>query len=318
MKIAFVGASGYGNVGDNAYPFVFSRFLPEHELLFFNSDLPKEMPADIDLLVFGGGGILYNNPAGEDLSALSPHFCQMRYYLQWAVEAGVPFGISSCGFQFRVETEDRYQEVLKPWIPYFEQARFITLRSPNCVRIMRELAPRSEARFYPDAAYLMPQLVEVEPGHDNMMTVAVAGKMFPGDPLCKRFMQFLGSMKYETVWMSMGAPVDDAANVAFAHRRFPETRVIEAPTPPEAFRQIARSRLVLTGRYHGMVFARASGVPFYFPEDVPYKLRHEDFQTDPLESIGHITVIREAIAKLEQKSESTAPAMLAACPGPGS
>jgi hypothetical protein len=298
MKIAFVGASGYGNVGDNTYPFVFSKHLPEHELLFFNSDLPKEMPADLDLLVFGGGGILYNNPSGEDLSALSPHFCQMRYYLKWAVETGVPFGFSSCGFQFRAGTEELFREVLKPWIPYFDQARFITLRSPNCVRIMQELAPDSEPWFYPDAGYLMAQLVEVDSCWENMLTVAVAGKMFPGDPLCKRFMQFLGSMKYETVWMSMGAPVDDAPNLSFARRRFPGTRVIEAPTPEEAYRQIARSRLVLSGRYHGMVFARAAGVPFYFPEDVPYKLRHEDFQAEPAEAMGHITVLREAIARL--------------------
>ena len=30
MKIAFVGASGYGNVGDDTYPLVFREHLPDH------------------------------------------------------------------------------------------------------------------------------------------------------------------------------------------------------------------------------------------------------------------------------------------------
>jgi hypothetical protein len=251
MKIAFVGASGYGNVGDDTYPVVFSRHLQEHELLFLNSDLPKEMPAGIDLLVFGGGGILYNNPSGEDESAPSPHFCQMRHYLKWAIASGVPFGFSSCGFQFRPEKESRFREALKPWVPFFEQARFITLRSPNCVRIMRELVGRDDAKFYPDAAYLMPDLVETGPGTDNTLTVAVAGRVFPAEPLCKRFFDFFASMNYPTVWLGMGARVDDEHHLTFARKRFPECKVIDSPTPEEAFRQIARSKLVITGRYHG-------------------------------------------------------------------
>jgi hypothetical protein len=29
---------------------------------------------------------------------------------------------------------------LKPWVPYLKQAAFITLRSPNCVRIAQEIS----------------------------------------------------------------------------------------------------------------------------------------------------------------------------------
>ena len=313
MKIAFVGASGYGNVGDNTYPLIFSRHLSDHEVLIFNSDLPDEMPADIDLLVLGGGGLLYNNPEGEDASAPSPHFLKMEYYMKWAVTSGVPFGFASCGFQFRPAHEPRFREALKPWVPYFEQANFITLRSRRCVRLMHDLVGRDVAQFYPDAAYLMPGLVDAAPSWSGGgLTIVVAGRVSPSDPLCKRFAEFFDSMQHETVWLSMGARVDDEQLLSFARQRYPGTRVIEAPTPQEAYLHIAQSKLVITGRYHGMVFARVSGVPFYFPEEVPYKLKVEDLDADPSGAMGHITVLREALAKLGAKS--TAPAMLVGGP----
>jgi hypothetical protein len=74
MKIAFVGASGYGNVGDDTYPLVFAQQLPEHELVIYNSDLPTALPDDLALLVLGGGGILYNNPKDGPADAESSHF----------------------------------------------------------------------------------------------------------------------------------------------------------------------------------------------------------------------------------------------------
>lgn len=315
MKIAFVGASGYGNVGDNTYPLIYARHLSEHEVLTYNSDLPEEMPADLDLLVMGGGGLLYNNPKGGDPSAPSPHFRKMEHYMKWAISAGVPFGFSSCGFQFQPSHEAEFQETLKPWVPYFEQANFITLRSPKCAELMRHLVGRDVAQWYPDAAYLMPGLVEATAAPcSGGLTIVVAGRVSPSDPMCKRFVEFFSSLRHETVWLGMGARVDDEKQLSFARGRYPGTRVIESPSPEEAYMQIARSKLVLTGRYHGMVFARVSGVPFYYPEEVPYKLKVEDLGVAPSRAMGHLTVLRETLAKLRVRS--TAPAMLAACPNP--
>lgn len=307
MKIAFVGASGYGNVGDNTYPLVYARHLSEHEILTYNSDLPEEIPADLDLLVVGGGGLLYNNPKEEDHSAPSPHFQKMEHYMKWAIESGVPYGFSSCGFQFRPDHEPWFREALQPWVPYFEQASFITLRSPKCVGLMRELTGRDLAQWYPDAGYLIPGLIDETPVPGSAgLTIVVAGRVSPSDPMNKRFVEFFSSMKYETTWLSMGAKVDDEAQLSFAKRRYPGTRIMESPTPEEAYLQIARSKLVLTGRYHGMIFARVSGVPFYYPEEVPYKLKAEDLGTAPSRAMGHITVIREALAKLGVKSNGSA------------
>ncbi len=299
MKIAVVGASGYGNVGDNTYPVVLSRHLPEHELIFFNSDIPPRMPFGLGLVVLGGGGLLYNNPEGPDLSEPSPHFCQMRFYMDWAMSRRVPWGIFSCGFQFRRGTEERPAEVLAPWAPYLRQARFITLRSHACVRTARELSGREDIQFHPDAGYLLRPLEPPLPPERNMLTIVMAGQACPGDLFTERMIRNCKSMGYEIVWMSMGSPADDAYNLDVIRRDHPGERIIEQPTPDEAFAQLARSRMVITGRYHGMIFARSSGVPFWFPEDVPYKLLQEDFRAAPELALGHIRTLRQTIAELE-------------------
>lgn len=298
MKIAFVGASGYGNTGDDTYPLVFSRFLPEHQLLFYNSDDPGELPGDIGMVVLGGGGLLYNNPDGADESAPSEHFQRMSFYLDWAISRDVPYGILSCGFQFRPGQERNFARPLQPWRDYLQQAEFITLRSPNCLRMARELSGRQDVRFYPDAGFLFePDEADMLPVRD-MLTLVPAGPVRPEDPHTERWIRYCQSMGYDIVWLSMGAAVDDEPLLAWAREVHPASRILEQPTPAQAFRQIAASRVVLSGRYHGMVFARASKVPFYIPEDVPYKLLHEDYAAAPYGAMGHIRALQEAIAAL--------------------
>ena len=111
MKIAWVGASGYGNVGDDTYPLVFAQQWPEHEWVIYNSDLPAALPEDLTLLVLGGGGILYNNPKEGQADAESPHFRAMKFYMDAAIARGIPWGILSCGFQFQVNREAEYAAV---------------------------------------------------------------------------------------------------------------------------------------------------------------------------------------------------------------
>ena len=58
MKILFVNAMGYGNIGDDTYPIIFKRYFEfDHDLYFMNSDV-KPIPKDLDLIVFGGGGLI--------------------------------------------------------------------------------------------------------------------------------------------------------------------------------------------------------------------------------------------------------------------
>ncbi len=294
MKIAFVGASGYGNVGDDTYPLVFARQLPENELVIYNSDLPAAFPDDLALLVLGGGGILYNNPKDGPADAESPHFRAMKFYMDAAIARGIPWGILSCGFQFQINREVEYAVALRPWAPYLKQAAFITLRSPNCVRIAKEMSGRDDAQFFPDAAYLYQPKVEAD---QQAVTLVPAGLVNARNTLINHYMRQFAASGTPTRWLGMGAPVDDDTLLAEVSERFPQSQIVARPGPQAAFETIARSRFVLTGRYHGMIFARVSRVPFITPVDSPYKIRMEDLDADISSAIGHFEVLRRFLPR---------------------
>lgn len=299
MKIAFVGASGYGNVGDDTYPLVFQEQFRGAELLFLNSDLPEQMPTDLDLLVLGGGGIIYNSATADN--APSAHFRRMQFYMDHAIASGIPWGFLSCGLQFRAYREDNYRTDLAPWVPYLQQAHFITVRSPECVLRITEITGRQDGvACFPDAAYLFrpPAATSVSPGDRPMLTLVPAGFINPRNKHTQHMVRLARSMNYEVVWMNMGAPVDDAAHLDNALLLEPTVRIIRNPHPATAHAQIGASRLVFTGRYHGMIFARTQGIPFYVPEDSPYKIRKEDLQADPAGAKGHVETLQAAMARV--------------------
>lgn len=293
MKLAFVGASGYGNIGDDTYPLVLRERLAEHELIFHNSDLPASLPEDLEAIVIGGGGLIHNSSA-TPLSAASHHVQCMTFYLKWAKERGLPWGFLSCGVQLRPEHEGVADEVLAPWKPWLREASFISMRSPDCVSVVEKLTGRSDVRFFPDLGYLFrPSTAGVSP--EPMVTFVIGGAVNPRDLFCKHLLRLFDAASHRIVWLSMGAGVDDDGYIADARRAYPSHGVIPTPTVEEAFRQIAASRFVVTGRYHGMVFARTSGVPFFVPEDSPWKIRRENFGAAMNEAQGHLRTLREAL-----------------------
>jgi hypothetical protein len=297
MKIAFVGASGYGNAGDDTYPLVFAHELPEHELVIYNSDLPAALPEDLDLLVLGGGGILYNNPKDDAADAESPHFRAMKFYMDAAIKSSIPWGILSCGFQFQINREAEYATALRPWVPYLKQAAFITLRSPNCVRIAQEISGRDDARFFPDAAYLYRPAMEASDVAPQAVTLVPAGLVNARNMLINHHMRQFAASGTPVQWLGMGAPVDDDPLLAEAAERFPQSQIIAHAGPRLAFETIARSRFVITGRYHGMIFARINHVPFFTPVDSPYKIRMEDLDADMSAAAGHFEVLRQFLRR---------------------
>ena len=294
MKIAFVGASGYGNVGDDTYPLVFARQLPEHEVLCYNSDLPTSLPDDLGMIVIGGGGVLHNVGADPE-EGESPHFRCMQHYMDAAIKRGIPWGFLSCGFQFQVHRDAAYSQALRPWLPYLQQASFITLRSRECVRIAEEISGRTDGMFFPDAAYLYCPMGEMQNGVQRGVTLVPAGLVNPRNALINHYLRQFAASDTPVSWLSMGAQVDDGWMLEEAAQRFPKSTIIVPADPEAAFRHIATAGLVITGRYHGMVFARTSRVPFITPVDVPYKLRHEDYSAATASAEGHFEVLRRFI-----------------------
>jgi hypothetical protein len=296
MKIAFVGAAGYGNVGDDTYPLVFAQQLPEHEVLSYNSDLPGSLPEDLGMVVIGGGGVLHNVGA-ETAEGDSPHFRCMQFYMNAAIERGIPWGFLSCGFQFQVQRDAEYEQALRPWVPYLQQASFITLRSRECVRIACEISGRADALFFPDAAYLYHPGGLSEQRLAEGVTLVPAGLVNPRNALINQYLRQFAASGTPVSWLRMGALVDDGWMLEEAAQRFPESKIIGQASPEAAYRCIASSQFVITGRYHGMIFARTSRVPFITPVEVPYKLRNEDYTPSAASAAGHFEVLRRFIAR---------------------
>jgi hypothetical protein len=290
MKIAFVGASGYGNVGDDVYPLVLAEHLPEHELSFYNSDLPAALPDGLGLLVLGGGGLIYCS----DREGLEGHFDYMKWYLDAAKGRGIPFGFAGCGIQVRMDAKRRryLTEMLEPWMPYLREARFVTLRSPSCVRIVREMGG-VEAEFFPDLGYLFDPIDARNVERQRVLTYVPSGAADPKNDDTRRVIEPFLCVGYELVVLSMGAACDDAHHLEQVRDRYPQAAIIAQPSPRDAMAAIARSSFVYTGRYHGLVFARAAGVPFGAPyEAAPYKIREEDLSSDIRRAAGHIETLK--------------------------
>ncbi|MDI1313484.1 polysaccharide pyruvyl transferase family protein [Prosthecobacter sp.] len=292
MKIAFVGASGYGNVGDDTYPLVFAQELPAHELVIYNSDLPAALPEDLDMLVMGGGGIVYNHGKAGAEEIESPHFRCMKFYMDAAIQRGIPWGFLSCGFQFQNNCEADDAATLQPWAYYLKQAHFITLRSPRCVLIAQELSGREDVVFAPDAAYLYQPEIATPLEDVRSITLVPAGLVNARNMLMNHYLRQFAASGVAVTWLGMGAAVDDHALLSEAAERFPQAQIVAGAGPQVAFETIARSRLVITGRYHGMIFARVSRVPFITPVDVPYKIRMENLDETTGAATTHFEVLR--------------------------
>ena len=157
--------------------------------------------------------------------------------------------------------------------------------------------------FYPDAAYLFHPPASVTRAADDrpMLTIVPAGFINPRNGHTQHMVRLARSMNYEVVWMNMGAAVDDDSHLDNAQLLEPTVRLIRNPHPDTAFAQIGASRLVLTGRYHGMIFARTQGIPFYVPEDSPYKIRLEDLQADPANARGHVETLQAVMESVRAR-----------------
>jgi hypothetical protein len=294
MKLAFVGASGYGNVGDDTYPLIWADRFANDEVLSFNSDWPKNMPPDIDAIVLGGGGILYNTGAEREADE-SRHFQRMKFYMDWAEDRKIPWGFLSCGFQFRPNGEHSYRDSLQPWAPYLRKACFCTVRSPRCLAIAQDLSGRTDIHFFPDAAYSFFPLSIPTGDRENQVTLVPAGAVTAKDKFTAHLVRLFQSINAKIIWLGMGSPKDDEPHLDDARRLFPETIIAERQTPRSAFEQIARSRFVYSGRYHGMIFARRSGVPFLVPQSAPFKIMNEDFVAPMGAASGHFSVLESAL-----------------------
>ena len=297
-KVLIVGASGYGNVGDDSYAMLYREELKDCEVQIRNSDLPASFPP-CDLMVIGGGGLLHTQ---------SEHFEKMSWYLRFAHQNKVPFGFSSAGFQYDPKVLG-VSWVVQPsecWQPWLQLAKFVTVRSPADVQRARELGVK--AQFFPDLCYLMKRHIPKELHRDCKVLVIVPGAgVFRYEPDARAVIgvQELCTRRFVQGWLDsggrlqavrMGAAADTVIHLKRLRAAYKDIEVYEGGDPKVCMRHIAAAAQVVSGRYHGMIFARCAGVPCWTMPLAPYKIVSEPAIADPSAAIKHIQVLRRFLA----------------------
>jgi len=258
QKIMFAGASGYGNLGDDFYKYIFDKYLSDEFELIFDSPYPDIRYMDqVDYLVIGGGGLIYDND--------TDHFYYMQKYLDMAIEKGIPFFFISCGIQIRTPTfrEDLANQDYKKlaaslvnWKPYLEKAELITIRSAVDGKVLEELSDNINPIVLPDLGYL------IEPSNyqiaDNIETVIIPNKQLYGfEEYLAEIQQYINEKTYLLALSSEdNYIIMQLCTRLQIHSMLNDRRIV---TPFEAARMIKDCKQIITSRYHGLVFARAMG-----------------------------------------------------------
>lgn len=295
MKMAFVGASGYGNVGDDTYPILWKRYLPNVEVCIYNSDRPEGgLDSDTDLVVFGGGGLMWHHEGNA-------HFEYMSYYAKEAKRLGIPCGFSSCDFQFVRSRPNREifetENTMGKWLPILRDARFIILRSRNSVDLLK--AEGVSAEYAPDLAYLFRPGDTMKPR--NTITVIPAGGVAADNTKAIEDIRQAQEMWPDArlIYLNMGGPGDDKYTSRM-HSQSPGSTALfsDQVDPVRALDIIGRSHIVFSGRYHGMVFARNCGTPCRTYPLAQYKIAVDPPEDEAGDPWRNILVLSREIASL--------------------
>jgi hypothetical protein len=289
MKILFCGAYGYGNVGDDIYKNIVVDNLPGHECVFDSPYPDVEAVSHVDAVVMGGGGIIYKTATS--------HFRYMKMYMDECLEQEKPLCFLSCGLQFQAEIDyddsESVREVMKEWIPYFEAAKLITLRSPKCVEIVKELCPESNAHYFPDLGYA------VEPSKYRLCSDDNYPLFIPRtNPLHDKAwdeMIIISTTYSRPIFVAIAAEDVDIIDMMVKERKFEDgARSRKYITPEEMASLIIHSEIVYTQRYHAMVMAHAFGIPVITFSNA-YKVVNEIIPPNRMMALEAINKLKEAL-----------------------
>ena len=184
------------------------------------------------------------------------------------------------------------------WIPYLQSSRLITVRSRTCQQIVNRLLGRNAAQFYPDLAYLFHPIPTGVAQQKRLVGLVPAGDVRPDNRFVQALIAPFLSTGHEMYVMNMGAEADGIAHMRRAARHYPHAERIPSADPYTAYLQIKKSSFLVTGRYHGLVFARSCGVPFFRSSRAHYKLCEEDIFTDTRSAIEHIHTLQDSLVRI--------------------
>jgi polysaccharide pyruvyl transferase WcaK-like protein len=279
MKILIAGASGYGNAGDDAYKELFTKYLPEHELMFDSPYPDVRMVKWCDYLIIGGGGLIYNNK--------TLHQQYMSMYLDEAIKQSKKFSFVSCGIQPVQNDLKTIQTQLQGWKKYLEQADVITVRGSKDKEVIDKLIGNDKTIYAPDLCYL------IEPVDYHLTLPERDVFIFTGHTIKDKTMINEWNKSQNKCILTMSRD-DVEYSQKLANSSCPNDNIIikKNLSPREIARVIKDARSVYTGRYHGHVFARAVGQKNIHNYDKRYKSVFEQVPENKQDAIKHIEAIK--------------------------
>lgn len=323
IKILSISCYGYGNIGDNMYSDVFNNYLNKDciikkirdNLMFIDSDsnLSTTIPQtdwDFDVLLIGGGGILNKTKLLNSET--------LRYYTDKSILNKKPIYIISCGIQADEFGDD--------WKRIWNYASLITVRSPEDKRIILKNTPNANVIYQRDLGYIAPHCgkYNIKKNKKNKLSIIVSGPVNPSNTEVKNIVN--SKNPEEIMIINTGARYDkdmkefiDSADfngikttklygMGIAHEfNFKNLKIDEDLDVNSTLQIINDSFLVLTGRYHGMIFSRSLNIPYDTMGMSTNKMKWEepansDNLNDILSSYENIRLLKNGLG-LKDSSE---------------
>lgn len=295
-NILFAGASGYGNIGDDAYRLLFSQYLKDYFNCIFDSPYPNQHLMDLsEIIVIGGGGVIYDNNTG--------HFDYMSKYMEHSVKKKKPLIFSSCGVQlvgFKAGMDKNQilnlaKTQLKKWIPYLNRAELITVRSEMDREIINVISSNKNVFYYPDFVYsffysfanLITSYSLIEPN----AYVVIPTKSGSKTPEFARELNECKKDKSKRIYFVAFSrdDYDVCDRLASENNSHFSSYTRKYNSVLDACSVVHDAYKIITNRYHGFVMAKSCGNQNIKLIDGRYKSVVENKNSDILSSMNHGT-----------------------------
>jgi polysaccharide pyruvyl transferase WcaK-like protein len=259
QKILIAGATGYGNMGDDAVRQRMTSHLRTRgvEVKVTRPYPQRELVQWCDKLILGGGGIIYDHPTDQAQQQNFDYY--VNQYLAWAVELGKPVALCSIGIQaLKVEANiERFRALLK-------HVKFVSVRQPEDAAILR----KHDLYQSPIVADDLALALRPSPFTFTAPTKRRKACVIPQVNYVRKFgiepiewlVDELKKMNYE-VYTALTAveDVEVGQKIAQAIGDHGSVRDFLYLAPRELISLLGEMDVVLSSRFHGLIFAKAGG-----------------------------------------------------------
>lgn len=249
-KVGIVGWYGRQNAGDEAFRSVFKTHLSQHELSF--AEQPEE---GRDLHIFGGGGVVVD----QYLDNLPE---QPRYAL------GVDIPLNGPGWERLLKAD--FKEIYCRSMEYSAIGKEQGLPVKYCPDLAFALDPRPELDKYSQWLFGAHAESQFKNKRYPRKRLAVLLTNELKEHMIEHVARSLRELQeaFDVVFISMyegegsDSEIIDRVKEKCFNPSYPALHINHTLDPRDLLTIISRMHLVISMRFHGSIFAAASGVPF--------------------------------------------------------